>query len=188
MEPHSKAATLRSRWKGKSLGSSRTPGVVTGDRSAAKMSFFTLLGRPRVRRPRILAVDRLAVYGRIQSVPLLLARSDLKRMAAEDQTPDLSAFAAGETGRALRLKAICNLADPVPGTLYVNFQSRTGGRAVSHFLTEVQELGWIAYTADGDVVPGGEGGAFRLILPGIPVERGRMSDLAWIEFADEAAD
>jgi hypothetical protein len=55
---------------------------------------------------------------------------------------------------------------------------------MSHFLTEIQELGWISYRANLDTHE--EGKPFRLILPGIPAERGRMDDVAWIEFADKA--
>jgi len=152
------------------------------------MSFFTLLARPKAKRPRVLPPDRIAVYGRVQAGPLLLARADLERMPAEDHTPDVRAYAHGETGRAVRLKAICDLARPVPGTLYVNFKDRSGRRSISHFLAEVRDLGWIAFAAGDDVGPNAPGGAFRLILPGIPIELGRMNDLAWIEFADEPAD
>jgi DMSO/TMAO reductase YedYZ molybdopterin-dependent catalytic subunit len=162
--------------------------VPTDDPAIPKMSFFTLLRRPRAKRPRVLAIGTLAVYGRVQNGPLVLARADLQRMPAEDHTPDVSAYAKGEAGNALRLKAIFDLARPVPGTLYMNFGNRSGGQRVSHFLAEVQELGWIAYTADGEVSPGEQGGAFRLILPGLPTGQRRMNDLAWIEFGDEPAD
>jgi hypothetical protein len=187
MEPHSEAETPRFALDGGSRSNSRTRAGHPDDPATPKMSFFTLLGRPRARRPRVLASDRLAVYGRIQSGPLVLASADLKKMPAENRTLDVSAFAARESGAALCLKAICELARPVPGTLYVNFENRSGGRRVSHFLAEVQELGWIVYPTGDEVGPRGDGGSFRLVLPGMPVEQGRMNDLAWIEFSDESA-
>jgi hypothetical protein len=109
-------------------------------------------------------------------------------MPAADHTPDVAAYASDETGRALCLKAICDLSRPVPGTLYMSFGDRSGAHRVSHFRAEVEALGWIAYTTEDGVRPSDQSGPFRLILPGIPPERGRMSDLAWIEFGDEPAD
>lgn len=152
------------------------------------MSFFTLLGRPNLKRPRLLAGDRLAVYGRVERGPLLLGRGDLDGMPAGNHTSDVAAYARGETGRALSLSAIVDWARPAPGTLYVNFEDRAGDHRISHFLAEVRDLGWIAYAATDGVRPLEEGGPFRLILPGIPTEHGRMSDVAWIEFGDEARE
>ncbi len=152
------------------------------------MSFFTLLGRPNVKRPRLLAGNRFAVYGRVERGPLLLEQADLDGMPEGDHTSDVAAYARGETGKAVSLRAIIDTARPAPGTLYVNFEDRAGRHRISHFLTEVQELGWIAYAADDGVRSLEKGGPFRLILPGIQTERGRMSDLAWIEFGDEARE
>lgn len=150
------------------------------------MTYFTPLGRPRAKRPRVVATDSIAVYGRIQGRPLLLTRADLEKLPMADHVPDIAAYASGETGRAVRFRAIIDLAKPRLGTLYVNFEDRRAQHRVSHFLAEIQELGWIGYSEDDDVRPGEQGGMFRLILPGIPIEYGRIGDLAGIEFADQA--
>jgi len=128
------------------------------------------------------------VFGRVQNGPFVLTRADLDRRPAEDHVPDVAAYAKGETGKAVSLKSMCDLAKPLPGTLYVNFENRTGAHCVSHFLTEVQDLGWISYEIGDEIHSGERSGTFRLILPGIPAERGRMDDLACIEFADEPMD
>ena len=128
------------------------------------------------------------MFGRVQNGPLVLTRADLNRRTAEGHVPNVAAYAKGESGHSLSLRSICDLAKPFPGTLYVNFESRSGERCVSHFLTEVRDLGWIAYRKEGEIHPAERGGTFRLILPGIPTETGRMDDLAWIEFADDSPD
>ena len=166
----------------------RNPSVVARDLLIWGMSFFTLLGPPNVKRPRLLAGDRFAVYGRVARGPLLLGRADLDGMPSGKHTPDVAAYARGETGKALGLRAIIDSARPAPGTLYVNFEDRAGRHRISHFLTEVQDLGWIAYAAVDGIRSLEQSGPFRRILPGIPTERGRMSDLASIEFGDEARE
>ncbi len=102
--------------------------------------------------------------------------------------PDVGAYAKGEAGDAVSLKSLRDLAKPFPGTLYVNFESRTGAHRASHFLTEVHDLGWIACTVEDEVRPAERGGTFRLVLPGIPMGSGRLDDLAWVECADEPLD
>jgi hypothetical protein len=134
----------------------------------------------------VLPADGIAVYGRARDGARVFASQDLARMPAELCTVNVAAFAQGERGPAVRLCALIDAARAVPGTLYVNFEDRARTRRLAHFLTEVVDLGWIAYGAREDAHAGD--GAFRLILPGIHGDRGHMNDLAWIELADEPAE
>jgi hypothetical protein len=146
------------------------------------MNFFLHKGRA-AQRPEIIPDDCIAIFGQVRDGPILLGRAQLENLPEGSCVPDVGAFAQGERGKAVGVHAVVEAAAPKPGTLYVNFENRSGSRRLSHFLTEVAELGWIAYTGGRQA-----SGPFRLILPGIPGDRGRMSDLASIEFADDPCD
>src|SRR5436190_1855169 len=85
-------------------------------------------------RPRELARDCLAIYGRIAGPATVFARADLASMPAEQLTSDVGTFARGESGSAVRFRAFVDAARPLPGALYVNFEDRAGGRRLAHFL------------------------------------------------------
>ena len=146
-----------------------------------------MLPRAIARRPRECGRDRCAVYGRIEGGPREFSRSDFLRIGGIYQTPDLAGFVEGEAGPAIRLADLVEVVRPPAGTLYVEFEDRSRRRRLSHFLSEVRFLGWIAFDADGSAAEPSGRGAFRLILPGFPAETGRMDDLAWIEFADDSS-
>jgi len=144
-----------------------------------------MLRRSAARRPQECGRDQCAVYGRIENGPRLFSRADFRRIVGVYQTQDIAAFAQGESGPAIRLDDLIEVVKPFPGTLYVNFEDRSGRRRLSHFLAEVQGLGWIEFRGDEEADELDDRGAFRLVLPGIPGDDGRMDDLAWIEFADD---
>jgi hypothetical protein len=144
---------------------------------------FSMRRAQAFERPAVLPGDGIAVFGKVKRGPLLLSRMDLEKLPGAARVPDVGAFAEHEKGKAVGFSALVAAADPLPGTLYVNFENREGTQRFSHFLAEIEDLGWIAYTGgfEGD-------GPFRLILPGIHGSRARMRDLAWIEFSDDSVE
>ena len=108
-----------------------------------------------------------------------LSPRDLEHLPAAKQIPDVGVYVRGEKGKAVALSAIVAMARPDPGTLYVNFEDRSGLQRISHFVWEIEDLAWIAYE-------GLDQGRFRLLIQGLHDRRGRIADLAWIEFSDDA--
>ena len=53
------------------------------------------------------------------------------------------------------------------------------------FLTEVHDLAWVGYDAGGELAE--RDGPFTLIVPGVQFDRGHLSGLAAIRFADQPA-
>jgi len=131
------------------------------------------------KRPISVPAGKLGIRGRIAKGPLVLSPRDLGHLPSAKQIPDVGVYVRGASGKAVALSAIVAMARPAPGTLYVNFVDRSGLQRISHFVWEVEDLGWIAYA-------GVDQGTFRLLVQGLHDRRGRIDDLAWIEFSDDA--
>lgn len=101
----------------------------------------------------------------VQSVTL--DRMALRELPGEHQIEDVSVCMPGMKGRAIKVRGLLDV--PALGIRadHVTFHSSDGKYAATLTLQQAKDFGLLVYELDGASLPGGKGGPFRLIAPGL---------------------
>jgi len=111
--------------------------------------------------PGIIRIDGAVVQ------PVSLDRAALRHLPGEHQVEDVSALMPSMKGRAIKVKGLLDV--PALGIKadHVTFHSLDGQYAATLTLQQAREFGLLLYELNGEPLPEGKGGPFRLITPGL---------------------
>jgi 2-dehydropantoate 2-reductase len=99
--------------------------------------------------------------------PVSLDRTAIRQLPGEHQVADISTVMPSMRGRAITLKGLLDV--PALGIQadHVTFHSSDGKYAATLTLQQAKDFGMLLYELDGEPLPDGMGGPFRLIAPGL---------------------
>lgn len=109
------------------------------------------------------AMSTLFVGGSCAARELELGPGDFGGLAREHQVSDVGALVSGRAGAAVRLAALADLAGVAGDARFVHVESEDGSFTANVELRDALS-GLIVYELDGDVLPRGQGGPFRLLF------------------------
>jgi len=99
--------------------------------------------------------------------PVSLNRAAMQQLPGEHHVADVSAVMPGMRGRAIRLKGLLEVPALGIDADHVTFHSSDGQYAATLTLQQARDFGLLVYELDGEPLPDGRGGPFRLITPGL---------------------
>ena len=111
--------------------------------------------------PETLRIDGAVIQ------PVMLDRHALAQLPADYQIADVGAFQPGMKGQGIRVQGLLDIPALAIGADHVTFHAHDGRFAACLTLSQAREHGILMYQLDGDPVPAGKGGPFRLITPGL---------------------
>jgi 2-dehydropantoate 2-reductase len=99
--------------------------------------------------------------------PIRLDRAALRQLPEEHQVPDIGALMPGMAGRAIRVKGLLDVPALAIEADQVTFHSSDAKYAATLTLEQAREFGLLLYELNGEPLPDGKGGPFRLLTPGL---------------------
>jgi 2-dehydropantoate 2-reductase len=114
---------------------------------------------------------------------IALTRAALRGLPASAQVADAGAIVPGKLGRAVWLAALLERCGGAQGAQFLDLASSDAGFAVSLPLGELPRGALVVYELDGEGLPAGKGGPFRLLVPGHADECVHVKALARIELS-----
>jgi 2-dehydropantoate 2-reductase len=138
----------------------RALGVPTPVNEALTAMIKTLTEKPQA-GPGIVAIEGAVVQ------PVSLDRTAMRQLPSEHQIEDVSGKMPSMRGRAVTVKGLLDLPAMSIDADHVTFHSGDGQYAATLTLGQAKEFGWLIYEVDGEPLPAGKGGPFRLITPGL---------------------
>ncbi len=99
--------------------------------------------------------------------PIHFTRRILGQLPSNLQVEDLGTVMPGMSGKALRVKALLDVATLNPGVDHVTFYSQDGNYSACLTLQQAKDFGMLWYEQSGAAVPSDRGGPFRLVTPGL---------------------
>jgi 2-dehydropantoate 2-reductase len=138
----------------------RAFGVPTPVNEALTAMIKTLTEKPHA-GPGIVAIEGAVVQ------PVSLDRMAMRQLPSEHQIEDVSAKMPSMRGRAVAVRGLLDLPAMSIDADHVTFHSGDGQYAATLTLGQAKEFGWLIYEVDGEPLPAGKGGPFRLITPGL---------------------
>jgi 2-dehydropantoate 2-reductase len=111
--------------------------------------------------PGVVRIDGAVVQ------PVSLDRTAMRELPSEHQVEDVSKVMPSMRGRAINVKGLLEV--PALGIKadHVTFHSSDGKYAATLTLQQAKDFGMLLYELDGEPLPDGKGGPFRLITPGL---------------------
>ena len=109
----------------------------------------------------IVAIDGAVVQ------PVSFDRTAMRQLPAEHQVEDVSLKMPSLRGRAITVKGLLDIPALQVDADHVTFHSADGQYAATLTLAQAREFGLLLYELDGEPLPDGKGGPFRLITPGL---------------------
>jgi 2-dehydropantoate 2-reductase len=138
----------------------RALGVPTPVNEALTAMIKTLTEKPQA-GPGIVAIEGAVVQ------PVSLDRTAMRQLPSEHQIEDVSGKMPSMRGRAVTVRGLLDLPAMSIDADHVTFHSGDGQYAATLTLGQAKEFGWLIYEVDGEPLPAGKGGPFRLITPGL---------------------
>jgi 2-dehydropantoate 2-reductase len=138
----------------------RALGVPTPVNEALTAMIKTLTEKPQA-GPGIVAIEGAVVQ------PVSLDRMAMRQLPSEHQIEDVSGKMPSMRGRAVTVRGLLDLPAMSIDADHVTFHSGDGQYAATLTLGQAKEFGWLIYEVDGEPLPAGKGGPFRLITPGL---------------------
>jgi 2-dehydropantoate 2-reductase len=138
----------------------RALGIPTPVNEALTAMIKTLTEKPQA-GPGILAIEGAVVQ------PVSLDRTAMRQLPSEHQIEDVSGKMPSMRGRAVTVRGLLDLPAMSIDADHVTFHSGDGQYAATLTLGQAKEFGWLIYEVDGEPLPAGKGGPFRLITPGL---------------------
>jgi 2-dehydropantoate 2-reductase len=138
----------------------RALGIPTPVNEALTAMIKTVTEKPRS-GPGIVAIDGAVV----QTVSL--DRTAMRQLPSEHQIDDISRRMPSMRGRAITVKGLLEIPALQVDADHVTFHSGDGQYAATLTLAQAKEFGLLLYEMDGEPLPDGKGGPFRLITPGL---------------------
>lgn len=111
--------------------------------------------------PGIVRIDGAVVQ------PVSLSRTALGQLPQEQRVDDISEMMPSMQGRAIRVKGLLEIPALAVDADHVTFHSVDGKYAATLTLQQAQEFGLLLYELDGQPLPDGKGGPYRLVTPGL---------------------
>jgi 2-dehydropantoate 2-reductase len=111
--------------------------------------------------PGVVAIDGAVVQ------PVSLTHAAMSQLPQEHHVDDVSQMMPSMRGRAISLKGLLEVPALGIDADHVTFHSSDGAYAVTLTLQQARDYGWLLYELDGQPLPQGKGGPFRLITPGL---------------------
>jgi 2-dehydropantoate 2-reductase len=108
----------------------------------------------------------LAIEGAVVQ-PVSLNFAAMRQLSNEHQVDDLGRKMPGMRGRAITVKGLLDVPALKVDADHVTFHSGDGRYAATLTLAQAKEFGLLLYELDGDALPEGKGGPFRLLTPGL---------------------
>jgi 2-dehydropantoate 2-reductase len=111
--------------------------------------------------PHIVRIDGAVVQ------PVSLDRTAIRQLPREHQVEDVNRVMPSMKGSAITVKGLLEV--PALGIQadHVTFHSSDGKYAATLTLQQAKDFGLLLYELDGEPLPDGKGGPFRLITPGL---------------------
>jgi 2-dehydropantoate 2-reductase len=135
-------------------------GIPTPVNEALTAMIKTITEKPRS-GPGIVAIDGAVVQ------PVSLDRTAMQQLPGEHQVEDVSRKMPSLRGRAITVKGLLDIPALHVDADHVTFHSADGQYAATLTLAQAKEFGLLLYELDGEPLPDGKGGPFRLITPGL---------------------
>ncbi|MBS0179864.1 MAG: 2-dehydropantoate 2-reductase [Nitrospira sp.] len=111
--------------------------------------------------PGIVRIDGAVVQ------PVSLTRTALGQLPQEQRVDDISEMMPSMRGRAIRVKGLLEIPALAVDADHVTFHSIDGKYAATLTLQQAQDFGLLLYELDGEPLPDGKGGPYRLVTPGL---------------------
>jgi 2-dehydropantoate 2-reductase len=111
--------------------------------------------------PGIMRIDGAVVQ------PVSLNSAALRQLPAEHHVADVGTVMPGMTGRAIRVKGLLDVPALAIDADHVTFHSLDGKYAATLTLQQAKDFGLLLYELNGEPLPDGKGGPYRLITPGL---------------------
>ncbi len=99
--------------------------------------------------------------------PVSFDHKALRQLPEEHQVADVTPMMPGIQGRAITLKGLLDVPALKVEADHVTFHSMDGKYAATLTLQQARDFGILLYELDGQPLPDGKGGPFRLITPGL---------------------
>jgi 2-dehydropantoate 2-reductase len=138
----------------------RALGIPTPVNEALTAMIKTITEKPRS-GPGVVAIDGAVVQ------PILLDRTAIRQLPAEHQVDEITSRMPSMRGRAVTVRGLLEIPALEIDADHVTFHSTDGQYAATLTLAQAREFGLLIYEADGEALPEGKGGPFRLITPGL---------------------
>ena len=117
--------------------------------------------RKELSGPGIVRIDGAVVQ------PVSLSRAALAQLPQEQQVSDINQLIPSMRGRAIRIKGLLDIPALAVDADHVTFHSVDGKYAATLTLQQAQDFGLLLYELDGQPLPDGKGGPYRLVTPGL---------------------
>lgn len=111
--------------------------------------------------PGIVRIDGAVVQ------PVSLTRTALGQLPADHRVDDVSEVMPSMRGRAIRVKGLLEIPALAVDADHVTFHSVDGQYAATLTLQQARDFGLLLYELDGQPLPDGKGGPYRLVTPGL---------------------
>ena len=111
--------------------------------------------------PGIVRIDGAVVQ------PVSLTRTALGQLPQEQRVDDISEVMPSMRGRAIRVKGLLEIPALAVDADHVTFHSVDGKYAATLTLQQARDFGLLLYEVDGQPLPDGKGGPYRLVTPGL---------------------
>ena len=111
--------------------------------------------------PGIVRIDGAVVQ------PVSLTRTALGQLPQEQRVDDISEVMPSMRGRAIRVKGLLEIPALAVDADHVTFHSVDGKYAATLTLQQARDFGLLLYELDGQPLPDGKGGPYRLVTPGL---------------------
>ena len=138
----------------------RALGIPTPVNEALTAMIKTLTEKPRS-GPGVLAIDGAVVQ------PVSLDLAAIRQLSSEHQIDDVNPRMPSLRGRAITVRGLLDIPALQINADHVTFHSCDGQYAATLTLAQAKEFGLMLYELDGEPLPNGKGGPFRLITPGL---------------------
>ena len=138
----------------------RALGIPTPVNEALTAMIKTVTEKPRS-GPGVVVIDGAVVQ------PVSLDRTAMRQLPGEHQIEEITSRMPSMRGRAVTVKGLLDIPALEIGADHVTFHSADGQYAATLTLAQAKDYGLLLYEVDGEVLPEGKGGPFRLITPGL---------------------
>ena len=99
--------------------------------------------------------------------PVSLDRTAIRQLPSEHQIEDVTRVMPSVKGRAVAVKGLLEVPALLIDADHVTFHSNDGRYAATLTLQQAKDHGVLLYELDGEPLPEGKGGPFRLVTPGL---------------------
>lgn len=99
--------------------------------------------------------------------PVSLDYVALRQLPVEHHVADVSTVMPGMTGKAIKVKGLLDVPALAIDADHVTFHSIDGKYAATLTLQQAKDFGVLLYELNGEPLPDGKGGPYRLITPGL---------------------